>query len=114
MTLCRSSLAEVPLPLRMVIRSCSGCGGAKCKKDPVEAALQMTVGVCYPIEKTALFLQPLRCTEPELLREACDMDSRQARNASSISTIEHNPTDHGLRILIVEDHADTADSTAIL
>ena len=42
------------------------------------------------------------------------MDSRQARNASSISTIEHNPTDHGLRILIVEDHADTADSTAML
>jgi two-component system OmpR family response regulator len=39
------------------------------------------------------------------------MESREARNASCA---EHNPTAQGLRILIVEDHADTADSTAML
>jgi CheY-like chemotaxis protein len=42
------------------------------------------------------------------------MESREARKASCATPVEHNPTDHGLRILIVEDDAETADWTAML
>lgn len=42
------------------------------------------------------------------------MDAREASNASYAAPAEHNPMDHGLRILIVEDDADAADCTAML
>jgi two-component system OmpR family response regulator len=42
------------------------------------------------------------------------MHSPEARNVNCVDPMDHDPMHHGLRILIVEDDADAADSTAML